>query len=394
MSVFKSLKILDFSTLLPGPFATMLLADMGADVLRVEAPGRWDMTRSRPPYDEGVSAGHAFLNRNKRSIGLDLKQDGAADIVKRLVKTYDIVLEQFRPGVMQRLGIDYDTLASENPRLIFCSLTGYGQTGPLRDRAGHDNNYLALAGVMSHSGRRDEGPVPQGVQIADVGGGSLMTVMGILGAALHREHTGDGQYVDVSMYDGALMWNAYAAAGYFVGGEAPTYESMPLNGGTHYDYYRTKDGRYLSVGSLEPKFWQGFCHAIGHPEFIDRADLPGPEMDTLKEDIRAVILEKTLDEWSAIFEKHDVCVEPVLDLAEAFEHPQCLARDMIAAVPKADRGAQRQVAFPVKFSKATPDYRHIGCRLGEHTNQVLKETGYSMDEIERMRDHGVFGESA
>lgn len=385
------LKVLDFTTLLPGPFATMLLADLGADVVRIEAPGRWDMGRSRPPFDDGISAGHAMLARSKRSVALDLKKPGAADIVKRLVKEYDIVIEQFRPGVMDRLGIGYEALAKENPRVVYCSLTGYGQTGPLRDRAGHDNNYLALAGVMSHSGRKAGGPVPQGVQVADIGGGSLCSIIGILAAVVARQHTGRGQYVDVSMYDAALAWNAYAAAHYLVGGTPPDYEAMPLNGGTHYDYFRTKDGRYMSVGSLEPKFWEGFCRAIGRPDFIPRVDLPGPKMDALKVEIRTMMEQKTFDEWVAIFAKEDVCVEPVLRLDEAFAHPQCAARDMVVNVPKPKGGAQQQVGFPIKFSEIRPQYKHIGCELGAHTDEVLLDTGYTATEVSALREKGVFG---
>jgi len=385
------LKILDFTTLLPGPFATMMLADMGADIVRVEAPGRWDMGRSRPPFDDGVSAGHAMLARSKKSVALDLKKPGAAEVVKRLVKDYDIVIEQFRPGVMERLGIGYEALKKENPRLIYCSLTGYGQTGPLRDRAGHDNNYLSLAGVMSHCGRKEGGPVPQGVQIADIGGGSLCSIIGILAAVVCRQQTGRGQYVDVSMYDAAVAWNAYAAAHYLVGGTPPDYEGMPLNGGTHYDYYRTSDGRYMSVGSLEPKFWEGFCKAIGRPDFIERVDLPGPKMDALKVEIRAVMALKSLDDWVAIFAKEDVCVEPVLRLDEAFAHPQCAAREMVVEVPKPKGGTQRQVGFPIKFSEMKPEYKHIGCELGEYTDEVLLDAGYSASEIGDLRKQGIFG---
>ncbi len=385
------LKILDFTTLLPGPFATMMLADMGADIVRVEAPGRWDMGRSRPPFDDGVSAGHAMLARSKKSVALDLKKPGAAEIVKRLVKAYDIVIEQFRPGVMDRLGIGYEALKKENPRLIYCSLTGYGQTGPLRDRAGHDNNYLSLAGVMSHCGRKEGGPVPQGVQIADIGGGSLCSIIGILAAVVYRQQTGRGQYVDVSMYDAAMAWNAYAAAHFLVGGVPPDYEGMPLNGGTHYDYYRTKDGRYMSVGSLEPKFWEGFCRAIGHPDFIERVDLPGPKMDALKKEIRAVMAQKSFDEWVAIFAKEDVCVEPVLRLDEAFQHPQCAAREMVVDVPKPKGGTQKQVGFPIKFSGMKPEYKHIGCELGEYTDEVLLDAGYTASEIGDLRKRGIFG---
>jgi alpha-methylacyl-CoA racemase len=393
MSALSSLKILDFSTLLPGPFASMMLADMGAEIVRVEAPNRDDMVRMRPPFDGKVSAGHAYLNRSKRSVALNMKVDGAADIVKRLVKEYDIVLEQFRPGVMDRLGIGYEALSAVNPRLIYCALTGYGHTGPLRDRAGHDLNYLSLAGVMSVTGRKESGPVPAGVQIADVGGGSLPSVIGILAAVIHRNQTGEGQFVDVSMYDSSLAWNCQVNPGYLVGGIVPEYESMGLNGGSFYDCYETKDGRYMSVGSLEPKFWIGLCETLGIPEIIGKVTEPGPDMQPLKEAIQNVFITKTQAEWIEIFSKVDVCVEPVLDVDEAFAHPQAAARNMIAEVPKPDGGTQRQTGNPIKFSKCETVYKHVGCELGEHTVDVLTEAGYSGAEIEAFREAGIFGDA-
>lgn len=394
MAVLSSLRVLDFSTLLPGPFASMMLADMGADVLRVEAPNRPDMVRQRPPFDGGVSAGHAFLNRSKRSIALDLKRPEGVDIVKKLVQKYDVVLEQFRPGVMDRLGVGYDALAEANPAVIYCALTGYGQNGPLRDRAGHDCNYLSLAGVMSHSGTRETGPVPSGVQIADVGAGSMGAVVGILAAVVHRQKTGEGQFVDVSMFDGSVLWNAYAAADYFAGGPLPGFENTRLNGGSHYGYYRTKDGRYVSVGSLEPKFWEGLCQAIGRPDLISKQAPPGPEMEPVKAVIANAFAGKTLDEWIEIFSEYDVCVEPVLDLEEMAQHPQTKARDMIVEVPKPDGTTQRQIGAPIKFSKSRAEFKHIGAELGAHTGDVLKEFGYSVDDIEEFRKAGVFGDPA
>jgi alpha-methylacyl-CoA racemase len=391
MSALNGIRVLDFSTLLPGPFATMWLADLGADVVRVEAPDRPDLVRQRPPFEDGVSAGHAFLNRNKRSIAIDLKRDGAAEVVQRIARDFDVVIEQFRPGVMERLGLGYDALRAVRPDVIYCSLTGYGQNGPLRDRAGHDNNYLALAGVMSHSGRRDEGPPPLGVQVADLGAGSFGVMIGVLAAIVHRQRTGEGQYVDVSMFDGSLMWNAYAAAACLVGGEAPQPESMPLNGGSHYDFYRTRDGRYFSVGSLEPQFWRGFCETMGHPEWAEHPAAPGPHMDAIKPAIRAAFLEKTFEEWRTIFAERDVCVEPVLDLNEAFAHPQTSARGMIAEVPKPNGGTQRQVAHPVKFSRSRTDYRHIGVERGAHTEEILRAAGYGAADIDAMRTAGLFG---
>lgn len=385
-----SLKILDFSTLLPGPFATMLLGDMGADIIRIEAPNRPDILRETPPMAGKHSAAHATLNRNKRSLALNLKHPHARVLIQKLVQTHDIVVEQFRPGVMDRLGIGYTALKQANPQLIYCAITGYGQTGPFRDRAGHDNNYLALSGLMSHSGRMDTGPFPQGTQIADIGGGSFGAAVAILGAVIHRLHTGEGQFLDVSMLDGAIAWNALAGANYLGGGELPSYESWMLNGGTHYGYYRTADGRYLSVSALEPQFWEGFCRAIGRPDLIPRYTHAGPAMRQVRDEIAAVILTKTVAEWMAIFDPLDVCVEPVLNLAEMTEHPQIHAREMIIEVPN-ENGTLPQIAHPIKYSATPPKYRFSGAALGQHTAAILGEVGYTNAEIEQMQTDGLFG---
>lgn len=393
MSVLSSLKILDFSTLLPGPFATMLMADLGAEVLRVEAPDRFDMVRSRPPFDDGVASGHAFLNRSKRSIGLNLKSPEAIEVVHKLIAEHDIVVEQFRPGVMKRLGLDYESLSKVQPSLIYLSLTGYGQTGPMRDRAGHDNNYLSIAGVMGHSGTKEHGPVPQGVQVADIGAGSSFAVIALLSAVVHRQQTGEGQFVDVSMFDGSVLWNGYAAAACLVSGETPDYGSMPLNGGSHYGYFKTSDGRFMSVGSLEPQFWKQFCETLGRPDLIDRRELPGPKMDAVVEEIRQLFAQKTQKEWNEIFSKVDCCVEPVLRLDETFAHPQTEARNMVVDVPKANGGVQRQVGSPFKFSKSEAVYTHIGCEMGEHTDATLESLGYSDTAIANLATSGALGEA-
>ncbi|MFQ5612451.1 MAG: CaiB/BaiF CoA transferase family protein [Anaerolineae bacterium] len=388
-----SLRILDFTTLLPGPYASMMLADLGAEVLRVEAPHRPDMIRLSPPFDGDTSAWHALLNRSKRSIALDLKRPGAVEVVRRLVQTYDIVLEQFRPGVMDRLGVGYEALRAANPALIYCAITGYGQDGPYRDRAGHDINYLSLAGVMSHTGRRETGPIPLGVQVADVGGGSFGAVVGVLAAVVHRQNTGEGQFVDISMFDASLAWNALAASEFLVGGQNPGWEQGWLNGGGFYDFYRTRDGRYLSVGSLEPKFWQGFCRAIGRPDLIER----GYERDldvqrALKAEVQATIAGRSLAEWLEVFAAVDVCVEPVLTVEEMLDHPQTRARGMVVDVSRPDGTAQRQIGSPYKFSRSQPDYKHIGAAVGAHTDEALGEVGYSSEEIEALRAAGVFGD--
>jgi alpha-methylacyl-CoA racemase len=386
-----TLKILDFTTLVPGPLATMMLADMGADVVRVEAPHRPDAVRFLPPFDGDLSAWHAVLNRNKRSIALDLKQPAAIEVVKRLVQTYDIVVEQFRPGVMDRLGIGYQALKAINPRLIYCAITGYGQTGPYKDRAGHDNNFLALSGAMSYSGRHDQGAPPLGFQLADLGG-SMGAITGILAAVIQRAATGAGQLVDVSMFDMAVAWQTHLASNYLAGSEVPQREQMLLNGAGIYDYYETSDGRFLAIASLEPKFWQGFCQAIERPDLIE----PGMSQETavlqqVKAEIRVVIARKTLAEWTAVFADLDVCVEPVLTIPEMVEHPHTQARGLIVNVPKPDGTSQRQVGSPIQFSGSKAEYKWVGTAVGHHTEEILLESGYNVTDIQKMQDENVFG---
>jgi crotonobetainyl-CoA:carnitine CoA-transferase CaiB-like acyl-CoA transferase len=383
-----SLKVLDFSTLLPGPFASLLLADMGAEVLRIESPERPDLLRILPPHDQGTSASHAYLNRNKRSLALDLKQPAALEIIKRLLDDHDILLEQFRPGVMERLGLGYEALKAINPRLIYVSISGYGQTGPFKDRAGHDINYLALAGLASHTGRADSGPLPLGIQAADIAGGSLHGVIGLLAAVIARQQSGQGQHLDVSMTDCVFSLNALAGAGYLACGVKPGWENHALNGGSFYDYYRTRDGRWMSVGSLEPGFMQALCAALGRPELAAQG-LATEQQQRLKEQLRSEFEKRDFADLCALFAEVDACVEPVLGLDEALEHPQLKARHLVTQVPRGDGSSQAQMACPLKFSAGLPEPRHIGARLGAHTEQVLRELGFRDEQIARLRDDRV-----
>ncbi|CRM72752.1 CaiB/BaiF CoA transferase family protein [Pseudomonas sp. 58 R 12] len=387
-----SLKVLDFSTLLPGPFASLMLADMGAEVLRIESPTRPDLLRVLPPHDQGVSASHAYLNRNKRSLALDLKQPEALEIVRALVKAYDIVLEQFRPGVMERLGLGYEALKAINPKLIYVSITGYGQTGPYKDRAGHDINYLALAGVASYTGRADSGPLPLGVQLADVGGGSLHAVVGLLAAVIARQQSGVGQYLDVSMTDCSFSLNAMAGAGYLACGVEPEWESHVLNGGSFYDYYRSREGRWMAVGSLEPGFMQQLCDTLGRPELAAQGLSPRPEQQkALKQALKVEFEKRSFEELCELFAGVDACVEPVLSLSEAVEHPQLKARELISQVPRGDGSTQAQLACPLKFSEGVPAPRHIGAAVGAHSDEVLAELGLSAQRISELRQAKVVG---
>ncbi len=348
-----SLKILDFSTLLPGPYATMLLADMGADVLRIEAPGRVDLTKVMPPFDGKFGTAFSYLTRGKQTLPLNLKQEGAVDKVKELVRSHDILVEQFRPGVMGRLGIGYETLKAINPKLIYCAITGYGQTGPYKDRAGHDINYLSISGVSSHCGRADSGPPPMGIQIADVAGGSHHAVMGILAAVVQRQQTGEGQFVDISMTDAAFAMNAMSGAANLAGKQEQKPETTLLNGGSFYDYYKTSDGRWLSVGSLEPQFSERLCDTLGLSGLKSLTVSQQPEhQQTLKAAIKEAIAKKTLAEWQHVFAQQDACVEPVLSISEAAEHPQLKARGMVIEVDRGDGTKQAQIGFPIKFGVA------------------------------------------
>jgi crotonobetainyl-CoA:carnitine CoA-transferase CaiB-like acyl-CoA transferase len=381
-----SLRILDFSTLLPGPFASLLLADMGAEVLRIESPTRMDLLRVLPPFDQGVSASHAYLNRNKRSLALDLKQPEALEVIKQLLQDYDIVLEQFRPGVMERLGLGYAALKAINPKLIYVSITGYGQTGPYKDRAGHDINYLALSGLASYTGRADSGPLPLGAQVADIAGGSLHGVIGLLAAVIARQQTGQGQHLDVSMTDCAFSLNAMAGAGYLACGIEPGREDQMLNGGSFYDYYRSRDGRWLSVGSLEPDFMKRLCTALGLEELATLGLSAQPaQQKKLKDALKTEFEKHDFDQLCALFAELDACVEPVLSLGEAVRHPQMRARALVTEVPREDGSTQAQMACPLKFSDGLPEPRHVGAALGQHTDQVLGELGFSAQRIEELR---------
>lgn len=392
MSILAGLKILDFSTLLPGPMATMMFADLGAEIIHVESSKRPDLMRIMPPYDENREAYiHQHINRSKKSLTLDLKTEEATEIVKSLVKEYDIVIEGFRPGVMKRLGISYEDLKEVNPGVIYCSITGYGQNGPFSNRPGHDNNYLAVAGVLDHSRHADQKPVAMGIQIADVAGGAMHAVIGVLAAALNREKTGEGQYVDISMTDGVFAMNALYGAAYMGSGHAPQPEAEVLNGGTYYDYYKTKDGRFFSVGSLEPQFRKLLCEALEIPELIDGTfNNSSYTQKRFKEAVKDAFLSKNFDELLEIFnDDFHGCVEPVLTFPEACEHPQLQSRQMIVDIPKPDGSTQKQIGSAFKFNEHTPVYKHVGAKLGEHNTEILRQLGYTDEQIRELNEKGI-----
>ena len=391
MGSLDDLKILDFSTLLPGPYATLMLADMGAEVLKISSASRPDIVLDYPPFigDTGVSASQAWLGRNKKTMFLNLKTGEGKAVVKELVKEYDIVLEQFRPGVMEKLGLGYEDLKAVNPKLIYCSLTGYGQTGPLRDAAGHDSNYMSRSGIISQAGRRESGPSLMNFQIADIAVGSMNSVIGILAAVNYRKNTGKGQYIDVAMMDGCVPFNSLDGAGFLVSGKEPKREGERLNGGCIYDFYETKDGEYLSVGSLEPQFWSRFCTAIGREDLIEGTVYP-PNIDEVKAEIRGILKTKTRDEWVEVFSHYDACVQPVLNLKEALlEDEQVKEREMVVDVklPLHEDVSVKQLATAVKLSECPCEYKFAGYPTGYHTKEVIEQLGMDYAEL---KAKGVF----
>lgn len=379
MAALNKIKILDFTTLLPGPYATMTLADMGADVLWVEAISDGDLS-----FKHRGAAMRSYLGRSKRSISINLKDPKGKAIIETLISDYDVLVEQFRPGVMERLGLSYESLSQLNSKLIYCSITGYGQTGPLKQRAGHDINYLSLSGISSFSGLKKEGPTLSGVQIADLAGGSMHAVTGILAAIIERQDQGIGQYIDISMLDGSFALSSIHAADYLVSNNEATFQSNNLNGGSFYNYYKTKDNKYVSVGSIEPKFFKQVCEGVGRMDLYNPDYLTPEAQDGIKQGFVEAFEKMTQQECVDLFVESDACVEPVLSLSEAIESEQLQNRGMVVDVPNNTKGTERQVASPLKFSNSDPVYKHTAPTRGKDTKVVLKEIGYEQDEIEAL----------
>jgi alpha-methylacyl-CoA racemase len=378
----EGLRVLDLTRLLPGGFCTLLLADLGAEVLKVEDTAGGDYIRWMPPYygsDEEQRAGVASayflaLNRNKRSLRLNLKDERGRDVLLRLVEDYDVLVESFRPGVMDRLGVGFDALRERNPRLVYCPISGYGQGGPLTARSGHDTNYLALGGLLGLTGRQGGPPIQSAGQIADLGGGGLMAAVGILTAVIERERSGEGQLVDVSMTDGALAWLAMVAARYFAEQKVPRRGEIELAGGIAcYFPYETKDGGWVALGALEPKFWQNWCNGVGRPDLIEKQfEHPDSEAGAA---IGAVFQERTRAEWAAFAGEHDCCLEPVLDLDEALASDLVRARGMVVELDQPGIGPIKQVGAPIKLSRTPADTSGAAPTLGADTDDVLREIG-------------------
>jgi crotonobetainyl-CoA:carnitine CoA-transferase CaiB-like acyl-CoA transferase len=378
----EGLRILDLTRLLPGATCTMLLADLGAHVLKVEQPGTGDYNRSFTPINKKESGSFLLLNRNKKSLTLNLKTDGGKEIFRKLVKEYDVVIEGFRPGVMDRLGFGYAELSAINPRIIVCSISGFGQTGPLKLASGHDLNYMALGGALQLFGTPATGPLVPGLSVADVGGGSLMAVYGILAAVLARQASGTGQYIDVSMFDGLVTWLAYHAADYlFAEIEPKGGERRFIGSAACYNVYLCGDGKYISLGAIEDQFWDRLCLFLNLPEWKDQQWATGPQAEQQFKRLGALFQSAPRDHWCAELEKLDIPVAPVNSMREAFAHPQTKARELLYYCDHPEEGRIPQLGFPVKFSATPARHRMPAPTLGQHTDEVLKSVGYTESEI-------------
>ncbi len=367
-------RVLDLSRLLPGPFLTMVLADLGADVVKVEEPRVGDYMRDFPPRGAGMSGRYLTVNRNKRSVAMDLKDDLERERFLRMAAQADVVVESFRPGVMERLGVGYEALRERNGGIILCSISGYGQTGPYRDRAGHDINYLALAGVLAMSGATPDGPPGMaGVQIADMAGGAMWGAIGILAALIERDRTGMGTHLDISMTEGALALLASEFGILDAEPEVPTRGTGLLNGGAaRYGVYRTSDGKYLSVGALEPQFLARLEEAADLELPAGSADSAAAAAeDDLRRQLARVIASKTRDEWVRVLANRDCCCEPVLELDEVAEHPLHRERGLFFEIGDSASAGALQVRTPLGM----PAARRPAPALGEHNDEVFREYG-------------------
>lgn len=402
------IRVLDLSRLLPGGFCSLLLADFGAEVLKVEDTGMGDYIRWAPPYYEGAedsakSALFLSLNRNKRSIRIDLKSEGGREVLLRLVRHYDVVLESFRPGVLDRLGVGYERMREVNPGIVYCAISGYGQSGPKRDAAGHDMNYLALVGLLGLTGEREGAgghPIQAAGQIADLGGGALMGAFGILAALRERDGgpdkpgSGEGQVVDVSMADGALSWLAMVAGRHFAERVVPHRGDLELAGSLIcYRPYECADG-WVALGALEPKFWQAWCRGVEREDLIEK-QFEGPGSDAHAQ-VCKIFKARTRAQWVQFSQQHDCCLEPVLDLDEALDSELVRAREMVVEIEQPGvSGGVRQLGIPVKLARTPGDHaQRPGPGLGEHTVEVLREAGCSAEEIDELLQAGAVAGSA
>jgi crotonobetainyl-CoA:carnitine CoA-transferase CaiB-like acyl-CoA transferase len=368
----------------------MLLADLGMEVLKVEDPFQGDYFRQMKPIQKEEGAYFLGINRNKKSIRLNLKKPEGKQIFFKLAERYDVILEGFRPGVVGRLGIGYEAVRETNHKIIYCSISGYGQEGPYRERSGHDINYIGLAGLLAISGEKFNPPTIPPVPIADIGVGGILSAFAILAALIAREKTGKGQYIDISMTDGMLSWLCMHLSKFFADGNPPKRGEYEMGGASpYYNVYETLDSKYVSIGILEPKFWANFCETIGRVDLIPKQFAEGEERSLLFQEIRNIMRMKTRKEWEDFFKDVDACFEPVLEMNEEIRHPQFIHRRMFTEIDHPAEGRIKQIGFPIKMSGTPGEIRTPPPLFGEHTEPVLLSLGYSHSEIEELEKNHI-----
>lgn len=384
----RGIRILDLTQLYPGPLATMMLADMGADVVRLEHPSRPDLLHLLPPFVGKQSAAYLSLNRSKRSLALDTGKEEGRQVFFDLVRTADLVMEQFRPGVLDKIGIGYERAILFNPRIIYVSITGFGQNGPYRKKAGHDINYMGLAGLLSQVKKGEEMAVP-GFQTADVAGGAYLSVIACMAGLWHRERTGKGQKIDVSMMDGILPLLTLQLAQFWGSRGNEKFVNFLDGSFPFYGVYECSDGKYVSLGALEPKFWAGFCNMANKPEWLPLQFPAGEEIGKVREEVAGLFKTKSRDEWLELAEVHDVCLSSVQEMEDLEGDPQLLARQMIIETEHENGMKLKGAGIPIKFSESKPDHPDPAPAVGHDSIDILKETGYSEKRIEELLEKGV-----
>jgi crotonobetainyl-CoA:carnitine CoA-transferase CaiB-like acyl-CoA transferase len=391
------IKLIDLTKLAPGPHCTMILGDLGADIIKVEEPGAPTGRRAEQAGATGkvkrvVGFGAVPTNalaRNKKSIGLNLKSDVGKQIYLKLVQDADVIVEEFRPGVAKRLGIDYETLSASNPKLVYCAVTGFGQTGPFKDYVGHDLNYIATSGALSMIGRKDQPPTIPLNLLADYAGGGMHAAIGVLAALLARHQTGRGQYVDIAMLDGTMLLIAQALSTYFTNEKIPKRGYTSMDGAApYYNLYETKDGKTITIGSVEPWFYANLCRAIGCEEYITDQNNHSKWTEMLQR-FATIFKTRTRDEWYDYLTQWDICVGKMLTLDELEHDPQIRARNMIVEVETPTGEKVKQVGISVKLSDTPGSIRSLASKLGQHTDEVLGGLGYAQSDIDRWRESGA-----
>ncbi len=387
------MRILDLTRLYPGPLATMLMADMGADVIKIEDVNSPDYIRTTPPFIGEISSAWLALNRSKRSLALDFKNEKGRQVFFDLVKTADIVIEGFRPGVLDKTGIGYESAKTHNSKIIYVSVTGYGQTGPRANDAGHDINYIGYTGALDLNGTEQTGPLMPGVQMADVAGGAYMAIIAILSALWSRDRTGEGQHIDIAMTDGVLPLMALQFSQFWGLGQSLSRDEQLLSGSlASYGTYECKDGKYVALGALEPRFWNNFCALIDQPEWRNMSYAQGEERDEIRIELQEIFKTKTRDEWASLAAGKDACLTPILTMGEVKNDPQLQAREMIVEQDHPSLGKISAIGFPLKFSQTEPTISNPAPELGEHSREILKELEYDEKRIENLFSNGVVKE--